>query len=252
MIWTPFSRNHMILNPNLMQPRHHLFSSSVVHARLHTFTFSILPSLTASSCATTPAVRQLRYRPCPPQRWHFFFLQSVSQTAVRLNQTNFYPKTWSYGASKEHVKMTTKGWWKFCGRTLSNVSMECMAESVRPATYSNIRVNAPLWHSSNDRLATTSCTGLPQLYFKSDSIWFNNWNKSKLTWEASKQTFFWGKTLKFVASFGSWRSDAVESHGAFQGVTKSPSDRKRSRSISITFAEGKYSPDWLKIELKKR
>ena len=73
MIWTPFSRNHMILNPNLMQPRHHLFSSSVVHARLHTFTFSILPSLTASSCATTPAVRQLRYRPCPPQRWHFFF-----------------------------------------------------------------------------------------------------------------------------------------------------------------------------------
>ena len=29
-----------------------------------------------------------------------FFLQSVCQTAVRLNQTNFYPKTWSYGASK--------------------------------------------------------------------------------------------------------------------------------------------------------
>ena len=29
-----------------------------------------------------------------------FFLQFVCQTAVRLNQTNFYPKTWSYGASK--------------------------------------------------------------------------------------------------------------------------------------------------------
>ena len=78
MIWTPFSRNHMILNPNLMQPRHHLFWSSVVHARLHTFTFSILPSLNASSCATTPAVRQLRYRPCPPQRWHFFLAICLS------------------------------------------------------------------------------------------------------------------------------------------------------------------------------
>ena len=92
MIWTPFSRNHMILNPNLMQPRHHLFWSSVVHARLHTFTTSILPSLNASSCATTPAVRQLRYRPCPPQRWLFFFCNlSLRLLSDWIKQT-FIPK----------------------------------------------------------------------------------------------------------------------------------------------------------------